>query len=122
MVPWLPTSAMASFLNMGKKGRLNSVSKTEFSRVHSEPIKRDILLCGGRDVSWTDSFSLSSVGLHPLNSWTSVFCGPRQRGDRGGGCERGEPLPPSPAAVAVVVAAITKRWHSERNEKYDELA
>ena len=31
MVPWLPTSAMASFLNMGKKGRLNSVSKTEFS-------------------------------------------------------------------------------------------
>ncbi len=32
MVPWLPTSAMASFLNMGKKGRLNSVSKTEFSR------------------------------------------------------------------------------------------
>jgi hypothetical protein len=30
MVPWLPTSAMASFLNMGKKVRRNSVSKTEF--------------------------------------------------------------------------------------------
>jgi hypothetical protein len=24
-------------------------------------------MSGGRDVSWTDSFSLSSVGLHPLN-------------------------------------------------------
>ena len=30
MVPWLPTSAMASFLNMGEKVRRNSVSKTEF--------------------------------------------------------------------------------------------
>jgi hypothetical protein len=30
MVPWLPTSAMALFLNMGKKVRRNSVSKTEF--------------------------------------------------------------------------------------------
>jgi hypothetical protein len=28
-------------------------------------------------------------------------------GSRGGGCERGEPLPPSAAAVTVVVAAIT---------------
>jgi hypothetical protein len=30
MVPWLPTSAMASYLNMGEKVRRNSVSKTEF--------------------------------------------------------------------------------------------
>jgi hypothetical protein len=30
MVPWLLTSAMASFLNMGEKVRRNSVSKTEF--------------------------------------------------------------------------------------------
>ena len=30
MVPWLSTSAMASFLNMGEKVRRNYVSKTEF--------------------------------------------------------------------------------------------
>ena len=39
MVPWLPTRAMASFLNMGEKVRRNSVSKTEF---HLLALRTDI--------------------------------------------------------------------------------
>ena len=44
MVPWLPTSAMASFLNMGKKVRRNSVSKTEF-RLFPSRTKMQHCLC-----------------------------------------------------------------------------
>jgi hypothetical protein len=42
MVSWLPTSAMASFLNMGEKVRRNSVSKTEFCLFQS----RTDMRCG----------------------------------------------------------------------------
>ena len=61
MVPWLLTSAMASFLNMGEKVRRNSVSKTEFRLFPSRTVHISRWFC-----SMGHSWSYSLCDRHSI--------------------------------------------------------
>jgi hypothetical protein len=70
-VPWLPTSAMASFLNMGEKVRRNSVSKTEFrlfqsrTDLETSEVYRSRHLCDDSDMIYYEQFTNSTPVAKP---------------------------------------------------------